>query len=44
MIEKNFLEELKEVLETQDLDLSEIETLEEIVTPASGCGCGGLCR
>ena len=25
------------------VDLGEIEVLEEVITPATGCGCGGIC-
>lgn len=38
---KKAVEELNPTLEK--VDLSEIEELEEIVAPACGCGCGGLC-
>lgn len=34
-------EKIEEMLE--QIDLSELEELENCVTPASGCGCGGLC-
>lgn len=25
------------------IELDDIETMEEVITPASGCGCGGIC-
>jgi hypothetical protein len=30
-------------LMVEAVDLGEIEVLEEVITPACGCGCGGLC-
>lgn len=41
MDKKDNVKEVETTLEK--VDLSEIEELEEIVAPACGCGCGGLC-
>jgi len=39
------LKELKATLVDQELNYAQLEELEEMVTPVSGCGCasGGLC-
>jgi hypothetical protein len=34
--------EEKELL-VEAVDLGDIEAMEEVITPACGCGCGGLC-
>lgn len=41
MDKKDNVKEVETTLEK--VELSEIEELEEIVAPACGCGCGGLC-
>lgn len=34
---------LVEVISEQETNYAQIEELEEVIAPASGCGCGGVC-
>jgi hypothetical protein len=44
-MKEEMLKELKDTLMTQEFNYDQLEELEEIVTPVSGCACatGGFC-
>ncbi len=37
------MEDIKEILKDNEINLEDLEEVEEIIAPASGCGCGGAC-
>ena len=39
----NLEDELKDILQNNQIDTSELEELEEMIAPTCGCGCGGVC-
>lgn len=41
----NLEDELKDILDNNKVDISELEEIEEMIAPVCGCGCasGGLC-
>lgn len=36
------MEDLRELFKNT-VDLTELEEVEEMIAPACGCGCGGMC-
>ena len=39
----NLEDELKDILQNNQIDTSELEELEEMIVPTCGCSCGGVC-
>lgn len=40
---EKLLNELEEVIKNNKVDMESIEEIEDMIAPACGCGCGGLC-
>jgi hypothetical protein len=41
---KDLEKDLLTAISEQETNIEQIEELEEVIAPATGCGCGGLCQ